>query len=146
MLNFGRADTSLFLYPATTVEIYDIIGSLKNKISFGIDGISNTMLKELRNEIAAPLSILINKSLENGRIPNQLKIAKIQPLYKSKETNLLANYRPISILTSFSKVFEKVVYKRLITFLEQKRKSVLLLQLLRNLCQILCKLLMKKIQ
>ncbi len=66
------------------------------------------MLKELKEQIAQPLSILINKSLETGHIPQDLKIAKVIPVYKSKDSNLVQNYRPISILTAICKVFERI--------------------------------------
>lgn len=59
------------------------------------------------------MAILINKSLCSGKVPSQLKIAKIIPLHKGKSKNIFNNFRPVSLLSSFSKIYERVVYKRL---------------------------------
>ena len=68
--------------------------------------------------IAKPLSELINCSFENGIFPEALKIARICPVFKNGEKHLFSNYRPISILPSFSKIFEKAIQNHLISFLE----------------------------
>ena len=78
------------------------------------------MLKKLNIAISEPLAIIINKSIENGIFPDALKIAKIIPIFKSKENNQLNNYRPISLLSSISKIFEKILYKRLYNFINEK--------------------------
>ena len=56
--------------------------------------------------------MLINKSLETGIVPDKLKLAKVIPIYKSKDKELLNNYRPISLLPIISKIMEKLVHKR----------------------------------
>ena len=73
------------------------------------------MLKKLNIAISEPLAIIINKSIENGIFPD-----KIIPIFKSKENNQLNNYRPISLLSSISKIFEKILYKRLYNFINDK--------------------------
>ena len=75
------------------------------------------LLKDLKAEICYPLSKLISQSLLTGIVPKRMKIAKVVPVYKSREQNLFTNYRPISILPSISKVLERVVYNRLLSFL-----------------------------
>ncbi len=70
-------------------------------------------MKEVRHEIALPLSILANKSMESGHVPAAMKIAKVIPLHKTKETNLMSSYRPISILPTMSKILEHAIYNRL---------------------------------
>ena len=59
-----------------------------------------------------PLTHIINMSLSTGIVPNDLKIAKVIPIFKKGEQDLVSNYRPISLLTCFSKIFERIVYKR----------------------------------
>ena len=71
------------------------------------------LLKNIKYEIAIPLTIAINHSMEMGMVPKSLKVAKIIPIYKSKDKLVLSNYRPISLLSSFSKMLEKVLHKRL---------------------------------
>lgn len=66
-----------------------------------------------------PLHHVLCKSFETGKIPEQLKIAKIVPIHKCGDKTLPDNYRPISLLPNFSKILEKVVCIRLTNFLEE---------------------------
>ena len=109
---------SLFFDPITPGDIISIIGKMKGKKSSGHDDISSKLLKSLKGEIAYPLSILINNSLSNGIVPETMKIAKVIPLYKAKDQQLLSNYRPISLLPVLSKVLEKVVHNKLSRYLQ----------------------------
>ena len=81
------------------------------------DGISSKLVKDLKNEIALPLSIMINASIESGHVPDTMKLAKVIPIYKSKDKQMLNNYRPISLLPIFLKILENVVYQMLFNFL-----------------------------
>ncbi len=63
---------------------------------------------------------LLNLSLSQGIFADELKVANIIPLFKSDDPMLFNNYRPVSLLSIFSKIFEKVMYKRLVEFLEQQ--------------------------
>ena len=65
-----------------------------------------------------PLTHVINKSLKEGVFPSELKLAKVVPIFKAGATNKITNYRPISVLSFFSKVFEKIIYHKLIEFLD----------------------------
>ncbi len=116
MQNKNRA--CMFMSPTDPQEIQQIITQLKNKNSSGIDKISSNLIKQLPS-LTHPLSILINKSLQEGIMPDILKIAKVQPIYKAKEKQCINNYRPISILPTISKIFEKIVFKRTLFFLNQ---------------------------
>ena len=64
-----------------------------------------------------PLSLIINQMLESGIFPDDLKIAKIIPLYKKGNINSITNYRPISLLPTLSNVFERVIFNQLYTYL-----------------------------
>ena len=105
-------------------KIEAVILGLGNKDSEGIDGISSKFLKRICEPIAKPLSYIINQSLLSGIFPDRLKIAKVIPLYKDNDEseNDFQNYRPISILTSLSKVFEKVMNLQLTQYLNVNGK------------------------
>lgn len=77
------------------------------------------MVKFIANEIVHPLVYCINLSLLHGVVPRLTKISKIIPIYKSDNKNILENYRPISILPTFSKVLERTVYNRLSSYLDK---------------------------
>ena len=96
--------------------ILSIINKLKNKNSSGNDEISNKLLKAIGNELSKPLTIIINKCLLTGIFPDLLKIAKVKPLFKCGDTAQLNNYRPISLLPTISKVFERVIYSQLYAY------------------------------
>ena len=103
----GAYENSLFLSPTDPMEIFKIIKNTKPQKSFGHDGISSDLLKKINGEIALPLSIAINDSISNAVVPENLKTAKVVPIYKAKQRNLLTNYRPISLLPCLSKILEK---------------------------------------
>lgn len=119
-LNSRRPNpTSLFMGPTDKDEIQSIISSLKPKNSAGHDNINTKLLKYLNTTLSTPISLLINMSISTGIVPEVLKLAKIVPVHKSKSREEFSNYRPISLLTSLSKVLERVIHKRLYAFLEQ---------------------------
>ena len=91
---------------------------MKSKKSSGHDTINTDHLKKLKYGIALPLEIIINKSFLEGTFPTTLKIAKVIPIYKNKEKTLAVNYRPISLLPVLSKIFEKLLAKRLVQFFQ----------------------------
>ncbi len=73
----------------------------------GLDNIGPRLLKLSANEIAASLTILVNKSITSCKVPNVWKSAKVMPLFKSGAKDEVNNYRPISILPTLSKLIEK---------------------------------------
>jgi Notch-like protein len=97
----------------TTNDIVYIINKLKMTNSFGYDKIPVKILQSSSYYISSPLTYIINRSLATGIFPDRLKFSEIIPIYKKGDKNLISNSRPISILTSFSKIFEKVIYMRL---------------------------------
>ena len=93
----------IFRY-ATQDEVVKAINNLENKRSSGHDGISNKVLKSIKNKIAKPLTLIINQLLKTGTFPNAFKKSKITQLFKKGDSSLLANYRPISLLPTMSKI------------------------------------------
>ena len=73
--------------------------------------------------LAKPLSIIINQTLKTGVFPDKLKIAKVTPVYKKGNENTFCNYRPISLLPSISKVFEKVICNQITIYFENNHLS-----------------------
>ena len=116
----NRVINSLFMAPTDIHEINRIICNMKPKSSCGIDKISSNLLKQLNvdNVISTPLSVIFNKSIQEGVFPNAMKIAKVIPVYKAKEKNILNNYRPISLLPVVSKVLERLIFERVYDFLK----------------------------
>ena len=99
-------------------EIISVIKSL-NKSSAGYDGIPASIAMQLINSYVKPLSYLINKSISDGIFPTQIKLAKVIPIFKSGPSTEISNYRPISVLSFFSNIFEKVLCNHLINFIEK---------------------------
>ena len=77
-----------------------MLKELPNKSSHGHDNLDNILLKELSDGIVEPLLQLFNRSLAEGYVPSQMKIAEVVPLFKNKERDLASNYRPISLSDS----------------------------------------------
>jgi len=63
--------------------------------------------------ISSPLTYICNRMLSSGIFPTRLKFAEVKPIFKKGDKNDTSNYRPVSLLTSFSKIFERVIYNRL---------------------------------
>lgn len=118
----NRNNNNMFMAPTDIYEIGQIIDQLKRKQSTGHDNISTAFVKDVKNSILAPLTTLINKSIETGIVPDSLKLAKVVPIYKAKDKELFNNYRPISLLPAFSKIFEKIVHKRVYNFMLTQSK------------------------
>ena len=108
---------SIFLSDVTFEEMNNFISSLKNGAA-GWDEFTPQMIKEIRSSINSPLVHICNLSLQQGLFPNELKIANVLPLFKACDPCVFNNYRPVSLLCVLSKVYEKMMYNRLIIFLE----------------------------
>ena len=104
--------------PTTPNEIITTIKLLKPKASSGYDEISVKFIQSCSlNSLAKPLSHIINTSFQTGIFPTNMKLSKVIPIYKSNDPQHFKNYRPISLLPAFSKIIEKIVYKRLFRFI-----------------------------
>lgn len=92
---------------------------LKNGKAPGPDGIPTNLVKDAAKFIAKPLAMIFNASLAKGIVPNVWKLAKITPIFKTGARNEKNNYKPISVLSVFAKLFEKIVHDQLSDFLSQ---------------------------
>ena len=109
---------SIYLEPMTTPELIKIMKSLNNGAP-GYDEVNTECVKYSMESLAELLTHLINLSFRDGIFPDELKIAKVVPLYKANDPMMFSNYRPVSILPFFSKLFERAMYNRLITFFKR---------------------------
>ncbi|MEE8341005.1 MAG: reverse transcriptase family protein, partial [Candidatus Neomarinimicrobiota bacterium] len=99
--------------PVDHNDIEKAIDSIAGKPSCGYDCISTNFMKNNKEVLVPPLTFLINQSLSTGQFPDKLKIAKVTPVYKKDSPNQIDNYRPISLLPAFSKVFERIMHNQL---------------------------------
>jgi hypothetical protein len=113
-INYGREIPDLLLQNTTPEHIKKIIKSLQPKMSTDAEGVSTKMIKYIGNEISSPLSHIFNLSLSTGIFPNKLKLCRVIPIFKSGNASECDNYRPISLLSSISKLLEKIVANRLV--------------------------------
>ena len=109
----------MFFDPVTPNELSEISNAFRPGKAAGHDRIPISIIKQSIQIIADPLAHIINLSITHGIVPDQMKIARVIPLFKAGDRSLFTNYRPISILPSFSKFLEKVVYNRLYNYLSK---------------------------
>ena len=101
--------------------VLKILGKLKGSSSTGIDDIDSNTLKLIKNEISPVLTHIINLSISNNSFPHTWKQAKVIPLHKKNEVLYAKNYRPVSLLSVFSKVLERCIFAQVIDYLESNR-------------------------
>ena len=99
-------------------EIMKTIHSLNNTNSHGYDEISLKILQISAPFISSPLTCVCNKIFSSGTFPTRLKFAEVKPLFKKGSKCDLTNYRPISLLSKFSKIIEKIIYHKLYKYLD----------------------------
>ena len=110
---------SFLLSPTTEKEISNIIVSLNARKATGPNSIPNFVLKEFKEELKKPLTIITNMSFITGQFPRKGKEAHIISSYKKGDKLECSNYRPISLLSNISQIIEKAMYTRLYKFLEK---------------------------
>ena len=110
---------SFFFKPITTADILAHIQQLNVNKCAGPEEIPIRVIKMSSPVIAPILELLFNKCLTNGSFPRSLKIGKIVPIHKKGPKNECCNYRPITLLSPLSKIFEKCIYKQMYTYLEK---------------------------
>jgi len=97
------------------------IKGLKSNKAAGGDGLSSSFLKELEVVIIKPVVIIFRKSLEDGVVPFDWRVANITPIFKKGSKKNVANYRPVSQTSQIGKIFERIVKTQIMNFLENSK-------------------------
>ena len=116
----NRLSNTIFLEPVSEEKVYSIVINLKNSAP-GYDEVTVGILKLSLPVINCPSIHILNLSLLEGMYPRQLKVANVLPLYKADDVMSFNNYRPVSLLSVLSKVFERTMHNRLISLLENNK-------------------------
>jgi len=111
--NFRSPFAKISSQYASTYELEKIIKSLRTKNTCGYNEISKCIIKLTAPFIISPLTHMCNAVLSTGVFPDRLKHAVVKPIFKKGNKQEISNYRPISLLTSFSKIIEKLIYAKL---------------------------------
>ena len=115
----NKPNNSLFLKPVSENEVIDMIKNLNSSKASGPTSIPTNILKSFSASLANPLAKIINQSFSEGVFPSSLKLASICPIFKKKEKDKCENYRPISLLSNISKLFERAMHSRVYDFFEK---------------------------
>ena len=100
----------------TEQEVLDQLDLLDTTKAYGVDQLSPRLLKEGKQQLAKPLCRLFNMSLERSIFPKMWKQANILPIYKKDDKSDCGNYRPVSLLCTNSKIFERIIFKHVYNF------------------------------
>ena len=112
-----RNDHSFSTISTTPSEVYGILSTLKERKASGLDGISPRLLKFCAGGISESLCSLFNRSFDEGHFPKAWRSALVVPIFKKGAANNPSNYRPIALLSTVSKVMERIVHNKLYRFL-----------------------------
>ena len=109
---------SFYLAPVTQTQVFTLFAGLKeNKASLIVP---NKLIKLATEQLSAPFTEIYNESILSGEFPEIFKISKVTPIFKSGSLSELGNYRPIAVISPFSKVLERLVYDQLVSCLEKE--------------------------
>ena len=113
----GKPQVSSFLlFPISALEIENVISTFNSSKACGPFSIPTFLLKTLKGVLSYPLEIIYNHSFESGTVHDQFKIAKVIPIHKKGSVHTISNYRPISLLSNFNKIIEKLIHNGLINY------------------------------
>ena len=105
----------------TPIQIHNLIMKSANGKATSVDVVSSPHLKTVSPKISPQLADICNQCIEHGTFPNDLKIGKVIPIFKSVEKDDPGNYRPISMLSAFARIVKKLLYQQLYKFLADNR-------------------------
>ena len=111
--------SSLLLQPVSEKEIMSIIGNISTRKVVGPNSIPNLILREFKDKLKTPITIIVNISFLTGTFPKQCKTIDITPIFKKGNKLDSSSYRSISLLPNVSKILEKPMYSRLSKFLDK---------------------------
>ena len=121
-LEYMKNDTSITFQntPVTEREMENILMHLKDSSS-GWDELRPNVMKTIKESIIFPLMYITNLSFQTGVFPMELKIANVVPIFKAGDEMFFTNYRPVSVLPVFSKILERLMYNRLIEYINENK-------------------------
>ena len=117
----GVIPNSFELSPVSRFDILKELNCLETGKSVGLDGLSARFLKDGAVVLADPITHIVNFSISAESVPSGFKDARVKPLYKKGGKLDPGNYRPVSVLTTLSKILERTVHKQLVRYLESKQ-------------------------
>ena len=113
----NKASNSIFLSPCSPQEVYHLINQLKEKKAKRASDIETKFIKYANPVLSYFVSDIFNHRLTEGVYPDSLKVAEVIPIFKKADRDKTTNYRPILLLSQFNKVFEKLLYTRIYSYL-----------------------------
>jgi exonuclease III len=119
-LEINQCLKSVFIEPVTEEEVIKLSTCLKDKFTSGYDDIPESLVKQCIQLIKRPLAHIYNISLSSGVFPEEWKTVKVKPLYKKGDKYEMQNYRPISLTSGFAELLERLMYNRLISFVNKQ--------------------------
>ena len=115
------ANCKFVFWKVTTSQVERVIKKLVNAKATGVHNIPNKILEDSCQTIAPFLSDIFNFSISTNTFPSDLKIGKVSPVHKSGDRDDLNNYRPISVLPTIARVFERLLYNQMYTYLTDNK-------------------------
>ena len=95
------------------IQVHKIISKLKNGKATGIHQMRNKLLKVSKELISSSLARIFNQCIQTNILPDDFKVGRVTPIFKSGDKEDLNNYRPISVLPTVARIFEKLLYEQL---------------------------------
>ena len=115
---FTEAGQLGLTFPLESVQ--DLVKKTE-RANWGFDDLNPKVIEQIAPLIKYPLAFIFNKSLSKRVVPKNLKCSLISPVYKSEDKSIVSNCRPVSVLPCFSKILEKLMFKRLMSFIDKHK-------------------------
>ena len=114
--NSTSQPNSLVILEVSHADVENIIMSLRGDCAVGWDGVSSKIIKMCKNTLIPPITHICNLSINTGTFPRAFKKALVHPIHKDGNRDVVSNYRPISVLTTLSKILERILNNNLVNF------------------------------